>query len=256
MANKILTRLGSSIARYLDKEIIDYTPFSVHDISVLEKTLVPGDILLVEGNAKISSVIKYLTQSTWSHAAFYAGPIDGQTKDGENCTLIEAELSDGVIASPLSKYKHFNTRICRAVNLTEEDRQQVVDFMVQSLGLQYDLKNIIDLMRFLLPTPIPSRFRRKMLALGSGEPTQAICSSLIAQAYQSIKYPILPKVIKKKNEQTSKRSFLTTTEKEILQIRHSSLFTPKDFDISPYFSIVKPTLENNFDYKSVHWKEE
>ena len=33
----------------------------------------PGDILLVEGNQRVSSAIKYLTQSTWSHAAFYLG---------------------------------------------------------------------------------------------------------------------------------------------------------------------------------------
>ena len=37
-------------------------------------SLKPGDVLLVEGNNHISGVIKYLTQSTWSHAALYVGP--------------------------------------------------------------------------------------------------------------------------------------------------------------------------------------
>jgi len=34
-----------------------------------------------------------------------------------------------------------------------------------------------------------------MLALGSGDPTRAICSSLIAEAFQSIKYPFFPTVL-------------------------------------------------------------
>lgn len=67
--------------------------------------------------------------------------------------------------------------------------------MVSRLGLAYDLKNIIDLARYLLPTPpVPSFMRRKMLALGSGDPTRAICTTLIAQAFQSVRYPILPRV--------------------------------------------------------------
>jgi hypothetical protein len=30
---------------------------------------------------------------------------------------------------------------------------------------------------------------------------------------------------------------------------------PRDFDISPYFEIVKPMLEEGFDYKRVHWAD-
>ena len=37
-------------------------------------TLRPGDVLLVEGSSRISTAIKYLTQSTWSHAALFVGP--------------------------------------------------------------------------------------------------------------------------------------------------------------------------------------
>src|SRR5574337_378503 len=58
---------------------------------------------------------------------------------------------------------------------------------------RYDLKNVVDLARYLLPTPpVPVGWRRRLLALGSGEPTQAICSTMIAQAFQSVSYPILP----------------------------------------------------------------
>ena len=76
-------------------------------------------MLLVEGNNQISGVIKYLTQSTWSHAALYVGPLGGRvTADGEPHTLIEAELGIGVDSAPLSKYSRFHTRVCRPVGLT------------------------------------------------------------------------------------------------------------------------------------------
>jgi len=41
----------------------------------------------------------------------------------------------------------------------------------------------------------------------------------------------------------------------MLEIRHSSLYAPRDFDISPYFAVVKPTIENGFDYKGLHWAD-
>ncbi len=38
--------------------------------------------------------------------------------------------------------------------------------------------------------------------------------------------------------------------REILYIRHYSVYTPRDFDISPYFEVVKPTVEHGFSYRS------
>jgi len=122
--------------------------------------------------------------------------------------------------------------------------------MVDKLGLQYDLRNIFDLLRYFLPTPpVPVRWRRRMLAFGSGDPTRAICSSLIAQSYQSIRYPILPKIHLDMSQSNYVRH-------EIYHIRHHSLFTPRDFDLSPFFRVVKPTLESNFDYRSLTWDDE
>ena len=107
-------------------------------------------------------------------------------RDGEPLVLVEAELGHGVIASPLSKYATYNTRICRPVGLTAEDRGKVIRYAIERIGYAYDLKNIIDLMRYFLPQPpVPASWRRRMIALGSGEPTRAICSSLIAQAFES-----------------------------------------------------------------------
>ncbi len=253
--NTINHYIGRWLAKFLERPSRSYEPFSVTDSETLRRSMQPGDVLLVEGNLRISVAIKYLTQSTWSHAAMYVGDALGQKDDnGEELDLIEADLSSGVIAVPLSKYAEFNTRICRPVSLTKEDQQELVKFMRDSLGMEYDLKNVVDLARYLFPTPpVPVRWRRRMLAFGSGDPTRAICSTLLAQAYQAIRYPILPN-IERKQVKISRAS--PYTEKEILHIRHHSLFSPRDFDLSPYFRVVKPTLESGFDYKKLDWASE
>ena len=85
-----------------------------------------------------------------------------------------------------------------------------------------------------------------MIAFGSGDPTKIICSALIAQAFDAVRYPILPKITRA----GSKRA-----KREILHIRDSSLYMPRDFDISPYFEIVKPTIIEGFDYTALHWAD-
>jgi hypothetical protein len=94
-----------------------------------------------------------------------------------------------------------------------------------------------------------SRFRRRMIALGSGDPTRAICSTLIAQAFQSVRYPILPDVARLKVDDPA----CSDCYQEILHIRHHSPFAPRDFDVSPYFEIVKPALRRGFDYRALRW---
>ena len=253
MIRWIARPLGSVIARYLNGCIRGYEPFAITDPHRLAKVLQPADVLLVEGDRRVSTAIKYLTQSTWSHAAIYVGDRLDPDKDPLTArVLVEADLEEGVVAVPLGKYAELNTRICRAVGLTPETQRQVIDFVVARLGNHYDLKNVIDLARYLLPTPpVPVNWRRRMLALGSGDPTRAICSTLIAQAYQSIRYPILPHV--ERSAGVDKK--LQTTVKEILHIRHYSLFAPRDFDISPYFRVIKPTIEQHFDYQELRWAD-
>ncbi|HJM49483.1 MAG TPA: YiiX/YebB-like N1pC/P60 family cysteine hydrolase [Alphaproteobacteria bacterium] len=234
MWNRLCRTIGRLLVHHLEKPARNYVPFAVSDPETLGRVLEPGDIVLVEGNERISVAIKYLTQSTWSHAAVYVG--DAAECEGGQC-LIEANLSEGVVAVPLAKYKGHNTRICRAVGLSDSDRRAVVEALVAGLGTAYDLRNVIDLARYLLPKPpVPVRWRRGLLALGSGDPSRAICSTLIAQAFQSVHYPILPR-----------------REHEVLHLRHHSLFVPRDFDLSPYFQVVKPTLETGFDYRSLTW---
>jgi len=66
------------------------------------------------------------------------------------------------------------------------------------------------------------------------------------QAFENVRYPILPKVARAASE---------AAWQDILEIRHSSLYAPRDFDISPYFEVVKPTLVKGFDYKAMAWAD-
>jgi hypothetical protein len=252
-AGTILDRIGNWMADRLHRETSGYEPYTPPDPDVLRTVMKPGDILLVEGNQYISKVIKYLTNSTWSHAAMYVGEIAGRrTARGEPHVLVEVILGEGCISVPLSKYDTYNIRICRPVGLSGPDRLAVVRFMTERIGLKYDMKNIFDMLRYFVPLPLPQRLRRRAIAFGSGDPTRAICSTLIAQAFQTVRYPILPRIERDSRHEPAARR----ARREIYYIRHHSLFAPRDFDLSPFFAIVKPTLERGFDYKGLTWHQE
>src|SRR6478735_1986737 len=243
----MLDTIGQLIAGYLQKEVPGYEPFTPSDPEHLRGVIEPGDVVLGGGNNRIFGIIKYLTPSTWSHAALYFGIVDGAMEpDGEPHVLIEANIGEGVTSAPLSKYFPYHTRVCRPVGLSYEDRTTVCRYAINRIGFGYDTKNIVDLMRFLIPLPIPQRWRRRMIAFGSGDPTKIICSALIAQAFDAVRYPILPKIT---------RAGSRNARREILHIRDSSLYMPRDFDISPYFDVVKPTIVRGFDYLSLHWAD-
>jgi hypothetical protein len=249
--NAILTSFGRTLAAYLTKPSTSYQPLATNHPEQLRRALRAGDVLLVEGNTRISVAIKYLTQSTWSHAALFIGHRLAKTQDDPDPpVLIEADLVGGVRAVPLSRYDQFHTRICRPVGLSKTDCERIIEAAVARIGYTYDLRNVFDLARYFLSTPpVPQRWRRRMIALGSGEPTRGICSTLIAQLFQSVGYPILPRI----ETIPAPSPGCDDCVQEILHIRHYSLFAPRDFDISPYFEIVKPTLETGFDYKSLVW---
>jgi hypothetical protein len=92
-----------------------------------------------------------------------------------------------------------------------------------------------------------------MIAMGSGDPTRAICSTLLAEAFQTVRYPILPRV---KTLDDDRKVKSAEARREILHIRHHSLYAPRDFDLSPYFAVVKPTVERGFDYRAFLWGED
>jgi hypothetical protein len=163
--------LGKTLARYLS------TPRAAAQVGTpahprkLLATLRPGDVVLVEGSSRISAAIKYLTQSTWSHAALYVGPQLGgvDEESGEPLLFVEADIVLGVCKRPLTHYADYHTRICRPKDLQPQDLRRLLARVVAQVGHQYDMKNVLDLARYLIPQPpVPARWRRKLIAMGSG----------------------------------------------------------------------------------------
>jgi hypothetical protein len=75
-------------------------------------------------------------------------------------------------------------------------------------------------------------------------------------AFQTIDYPILPPIEDIASGQVDMASAGLEGACELAHIRHYSLFAPRDFDISPYFMVVKPTIEACFNHHSVKWGSE
>lgn len=221
----------------------------------------PCDVLLVAGRSRVSDLISYVTKSPWTHSALYLGRIndieDEATRNRisefysgspRDQLVIESIMGKGTIITPISFYENEHIRICRPIGLSRFDAQSVINYAVQHLGLKYDIRQIFDLYRFLIPWKLfPRRWLSTILNFKPGEQTKEVCSTLIAEAFHSVHFPILPAIIRSK-----------TGEFEMFQ-RNPRLFTPSDFDYSPYFEIIKyPMFEFNQPpgYHNFPWNTE
>lgn len=253
MFNRIKAQLGRWLADYLSRPAGGAPrPHHVDDPRAVAAVLAKGDILLVSGGTRFGASIRYLTRSNWSHSALCVGDVLGAPAAGEEPrVLVESDVKEGIRAVPLSAYAGLPVRICRAEGLTAAEIDRVVAHAVARLGHRYDLKHVFDLLRFLIrKPPVPDQWKRNLLELGSGDPTRAICSTLIAEAFQSVRYPILPLL------EPADDGDAPLWRRAVFHPRRPSLFTPADFDLSPWFQIVKPTLAQGFDPHGLRWEGE
>ena len=72
---RLLRATGSFLSRYLNRQTLGAYPHPAADLALMSQILKPADVVLVEGKRRISTAIKYLTQSSWSHAAIYVGKV-------------------------------------------------------------------------------------------------------------------------------------------------------------------------------------
>lgn len=230
------------------------------DFEALRHEVRLGDVLLVEGNSRVSSVIRHLTTSPWSHAALYIGRIydlesahlrrmiKSHLEASDTTQLIvEGILGKGIIVSKLSEYEGEHIRICRPKGLSHHDAQIVVGHAIASLGKKYDVRHIFDLARLLLPWTLFPRKWGSTLFQSSKETKKEICSSLIAEAFEKVNFPILPEIKKNEDAETP----------VIFSHRNSKLYVPADFDYSPFFEIVKYPMVNISaapTYRSLPWE--
>lgn len=231
------------------------------DFQKISYEIRPCDVLLIEGRSKVSEYIKMVTQSPWSHAGLYIGRLhdieDPKMKAkilqaNPNITneqlVIESLLGHGTIIVPLTKYQKDHIRICRPKGILPQDAGQVVNHAISKVGAEYDVRQIVDLFRVLLPWGIfPRRWRSSLLRRHPSRVTREICSSMIAEAFMHVRFPVLPLVQKHQ-----------TKGLELIP-RNPRLFTPRDFDYSPYFEIIKyPIFEVAAGpiYRALPWNEE
>lgn len=231
------------------------------DFNRLKQEIRPGDVLLVEGCSHVSNIIRSITQSAWTHTALYIGHADDIEDEnlraiiarhyaaGNKHLLVEGLLGQGMIITPLQEYRYHHIRICRPIGLSRNDAQLVVAHAIKAVGQPYNLRQLVDLARFLLPwTILPRRWGSSLFKTPSGNPESGICSSLIAEAFTAVKFPILPFV---------KPGKISGVE---VVPRNPYVYIPKDFDNSPYFEIIKYPLFDLSEqlpyYRRMPWTEE
>lgn len=265
------------LTRFLNQRIDRYERLHRNDTDLLKRHIRKGDVLLVEGDQRISAIIKHLTQSSWSHAALYIG--DELVRRGgalsalavehfgeESEHLIVEALTEGVVVSPLVKYAEHNLRVCRPHRLRGSHLRTILDDAVRAIGWRYDMRNIVDLARHLVAASLmPRRLRRTALQFGSGAATEVICTSLIGRLFHRVGFPVLPSVSDLPDaeslEELQRGSWnpfrrWRARYSGVYRHRDPTLLTPRDFDMSPYFAIVKFNIvkQRGFDYGRIAWE--
>ena len=182
----VLDTVGKWIAAYLQKELPGYEPFTPSD---------PERVARPHSGGRRSSGRRqqpYFRHHQVSDAidmvarrALCRADRRRQRARRRAACADRGRVGEGVISAPLSKYLPLSHPLLPPGRPDRtEDRVTVCRYAIDRIGFGYDLKNIIDLMRYLIPLPVPQRWRRRMIALGSGDPTRIICSALIAQAFE------------------------------------------------------------------------
>ena len=261
------------MTRLLTQPLPTYDQRVPNDLANLKAHLRVGDVILIEGDQRISQVIRYLTQSSWSHSALYIGDelrrlqpelaerLAAEHGEEGRSLLVEAEAGDGVVCSPIKKYVHHNLRICRSRGLRRDDLEHILTEVIGQLGRRYNVRHILDLGRYFFPVSlIPRRFRRTALQYGGDTTRRVICSTMLARAFAHVGYPILPRVTI--DEIAAQHTWFGRMlgrnghgVRALYEERNLSLITPRDFDLSPYFEIVKfnHLADNKFDYRRIEW---
>ena len=221
-----------------------------------------GDVLLVEGRTRVAHAVRGITNSVWTHSALVIGTL-GKIRDPalrsvarsylredelEAPLIVESELGCGTIVSSILRYRDYHLRLCRPQGLSYTDARRVSTYALLHLGAGYNVRQILDLARFLVPwwAVVPRRWHSSLFEHNYQDPTRLICSTMIANAFNRVRFPVVPLVVQDEGQF------------RMLQ-RNPRLITPRDFDHSPYFSIIKYPLLGEDDigfYKKLPWSEQ
>jgi hypothetical protein len=218
-------RFGSFVVSRVNKRKGVYLLHYPNDLRDLRRKLLPGDVLLVEGDHGVSDWIKIYSSHTWSHCALFVG---GLSLSGvaypkqfveEKFCLVEAIMGRGVILGGLGKYENCNLRICRPRNLTRLQRETVIRWVLSKVGFPYDLENVLQFMSLPFDETVPPTSD-----IGESAAGKYTCSSLIAEAFVQVGLDVL--------------HYYDKQAKKVVPYHYSHI-QPKDFDLSPNFDIIK-----------------
>ena len=203
---RLLRLVVDAAVRALTNPSRSYSPSEVSNVGNLKRRVKLGDVILVSGNARISTVVKVLTMSQWSHVVLYVGDRRDllSEKELEEWTrrygekslrhlVIDADPIRRVHLKPLDDYVGLMVRHCRAEALTSDDTKTVIDVALSQLGREYDVRHIISLL-FFFAFPwelLPHSWRRVITDFTLSEDDR-ICSRVLSEAFHSVGYPIRP----------------------------------------------------------------
>jgi hypothetical protein len=205
------SRLLGAVALYLAQPVKTDSASASADPQSLASSLLPGDVLLTDGNTRAAAIVRRVTRSMWSHVSMYVGPLE-EGRDPQ--CIVEADVAAGVRPVRLSELKGLHVRVLRPRALSESERRRLAAWVVSRIGDEYDLAHAWALGTKLLRLPLASRYAPAPAALAQSA-TRFICSSLLAHAFALIGVPIFADY---------------------------RFVTPRDFESAPVFEVVRSSI--------------
>ncbi|MGR9108566.1 MAG: YiiX/YebB-like N1pC/P60 family cysteine hydrolase [Gammaproteobacteria bacterium] len=212
---------------------------STSDLSRIIREIRPGDVLVIEGRSFFSRLVMLFTRSPWTHCALYVGHsadilkhqhkriAEESDPHSHGAWLIEANLGEGVVASPLEKYARHNVRICRPRNLSTRARQKAISKALSYLDDKYNLLLIFRLAAYLMVRWAFQFDDRGISHLFWDTSRRVICTSLIWRSFYSVRFVVFPLGDRFKSDQHH------------LQ-KGTTFLTPSIFLQSPNFQVIRP----------------
>jgi Permuted papain-like amidase enzyme, YaeF/YiiX, C92 family len=223
LAGRVRTCLIAALALYLARPVKRCSQSAAADTEsadpeALSAMLRYGDVVLTEGNTRMAALVRRITGSSWSHVSMYVGPLE---EGPDPRCIVEADVAAGVRAVPLSELKGLRLRVLRPTCLRDIDRRRLADWVVSRIGDEYDVAHAWALARRLLGLPSARRLPPAAGSLAQGA-TRFICSSLLAQAFVLVGYPIAAVQLGDRDSRAADHRFVT----------------PRDFESAPVFEVI------------------
>jgi Permuted papain-like amidase enzyme, YaeF/YiiX, C92 family len=210
-------RLIHRLVMFLAQPVGRYRAAQTTDLQSLATALRHGDVILASGCTRAAALVRRATGSCWAHVALYVGPLD---EAADPRCIVEADIAEGVRTVPLSEFHGQRVLVLRPTGLSQEDRRRLAEWILTRVGDRYDLAHAWALTKTLLRLPVPV-----CVPPVSETATRFICSSLLAQAFLLVGYPI----------PATHARVRASSPPDLRYV------TPRDFEGASGFEVIGPT---------------